>query len=340
MNRLGVFVVAGSIAALTSFAAAGDGTESQQAQNAAARPTKLMVGDAAPKLSVANWIKGEPVQSFDRGKVYVVEFWATWCPPCIRSIPHVSALQNKYADKGVTMIGMTSPDRRNTLARVRSFVAEQGSKMAYTVAFDDPRRLTDQAWMNAASQNGIPTAFIVDRAGRLAWIGHPMMMDEPLGQIVEGNFDISASARNFARQVEGQSREMRIQQEFNRFASLLIEEKDYDKAYAVGRKLVAGDAKNHADALGAIAWIIVDPERDIKQRDTALALDAASRAVKLKKWTDPSTIDTLAWVHFTKGDVEKAIEVQQKAIALAQGEMKTFAEHSMEVFKGAKTGSQ
>src|SRR5947208_1155637 len=54
---------------------------------AADAPT-LHVGDRAPGLSVSKWLKGEPVTQFQPGKVYVVEFWATWRQPCIKSIPH------------------------------------------------------------------------------------------------------------------------------------------------------------------------------------------------------------------------------------------------------------
>ena len=68
---------------------------------------KLAVGDRAPALTVEKWVKGEPVTGFEKGKTYVVEFWATWCGPCIASMPHLSALQKEYKDK-VTIIGVTT----------------------------------------------------------------------------------------------------------------------------------------------------------------------------------------------------------------------------------------
>ena len=68
-----------------------------------AEPT-LDVGSPAPELDVEYWLsrgtgnRFPKVTKFEPGKVYVVEFWATWCPPCIASMPHLSQLQNKYAD--------------------------------------------------------------------------------------------------------------------------------------------------------------------------------------------------------------------------------------------------
>ena len=59
---------------------------------AVAQRKQLSVGDPAPGLDIDMWVKGEEV-SIESGKVYVIDFWATWCVPCRRSIPHLSELQ-------------------------------------------------------------------------------------------------------------------------------------------------------------------------------------------------------------------------------------------------------
>ena len=69
----------------------------------------LMVGDPAPTLSIAQWIKGDPVNAFADGQVYVVEFWATWCGPCRVSMPHMSSLQDQYSNE-VTFVGISDED--------------------------------------------------------------------------------------------------------------------------------------------------------------------------------------------------------------------------------------
>jgi len=136
----------------------------------------LKVGSKAPALKADKWVKGSEVKSFQSGKVYVVEFWATWCPPCRDSIPHLTELQK--AHKELTVIGMASSERKKTDADTRlevlqKFVQDQGDKMSYTVAYDGARAMAD-TWMKPANQQGIPCAFIVGGDGKIAFIGHPM----------------------------------------------------------------------------------------------------------------------------------------------------------------------
>src|SRR3954468_5703604 len=74
-----------------------------------ADPT-IKLGEKAPKLSIEEFLKGEKIEKFEDGKVYVLDFWATWCPPCIKSIPHLSELQKKFKDK-VVIIGIANSER-------------------------------------------------------------------------------------------------------------------------------------------------------------------------------------------------------------------------------------
>src|SRR3954468_10526558 len=96
----------------------------------AAKP--LSPGDPAPKLEVKEFVKGEPVKALDKGTVYVVEFWATWCPPCRTSIPHLTELQKKHKD--LVVIGVSVSER--DFDKVKPFVEEMGDKMDYRVAID------------------------------------------------------------------------------------------------------------------------------------------------------------------------------------------------------------
>ncbi len=139
----------------------------------------LKVGDAAPEIKIDKWVKGDEVKSFESGKVYAVEFWATWCPPCVKSIPHLTDLQKKHKDDGLTIIGVAASERQKAkgqdtrLANLENFVKGKGDQMNYAVAYDSDREMATD-WMRAAGQTGIPTVFIVGGDGKVAWIGYPM----------------------------------------------------------------------------------------------------------------------------------------------------------------------
>ena len=87
--------IVGLVLILMSLVTAGSGAET----------VKLgQIGCIAPKLEGLEWVKGDPVR-MQKGSIYVVEFWATWCGPCIRGIPHLTELQQKYKFNLVMVIG-------------------------------------------------------------------------------------------------------------------------------------------------------------------------------------------------------------------------------------------
>jgi thiol-disulfide isomerase/thioredoxin len=136
----------------------------------------LKPGSVAPALQVSRWVKGDGPWKLDAGKVYVVEFWATWCPPCKASIPHLTAMARAYEDK-VTFIGVSVWEQGSGQAledNVDAFVRDMGDKMDYFVARDTASGAMAKTWLKAAGKDGIPAAFIVDGDGKIAWIGHPM----------------------------------------------------------------------------------------------------------------------------------------------------------------------
>lgn len=154
-------------------------SQRKPAQKKPAPEATLKVGSEAPKLSVETWVKGDSVGKFEEGKVYVVEFWATWCPPCIEAIPHLSELQERHKQDGLTVIGVAGSERQKSqggddtrLKGVQQFVRGKGKQMNYTVAFDADRSMA-AAWMVPAGKSGIPCSFVVGHDGKIAWIGNP-----------------------------------------------------------------------------------------------------------------------------------------------------------------------
>ena len=155
----------------------------------AARASILLPGDPAPPLAPGTWLKGDPVKAFEKGRIYVVEFWATWCVPCRDSIPHLSELQARYPD--VVFIGQDCFEESQ--AGVPAFVRSMGDKMSYRVALDDVSAMKDGrmagTWLQPAGQSGIPVAFLVDRDTKIAWIGHPSNLEPVLKQVIAGTFN-------------------------------------------------------------------------------------------------------------------------------------------------------
>jgi thiol-disulfide isomerase/thioredoxin len=137
----------------------------------------LKVGDAAPPLSVDAWVKGDAVSGFEKGRVYVIEFWATWCIPCRASMPHLTELQKKYKDLTVICVAgserVKKDEKDQRLDNLRKFVKERDADMGFRVAYDAKNAMTT-GWMIPAGQRGIPCGFIVDGDGKIAYLGYPM----------------------------------------------------------------------------------------------------------------------------------------------------------------------
>ena len=147
----------------------------------------LKVEDNAPTTRPQSMLKGEPIKEFTPGEVYVFECWATWCGPCIASIPHLNDLHQKMQKKGVTIVGVNVWDGEkdaDAAKRAQEFVDKQGDKMAYRVALGGNDFIKD--WLDAAKVQGIPHAFIV-KDGKIKWMGHPKAITaELLGNIITG----------------------------------------------------------------------------------------------------------------------------------------------------------
>ncbi len=136
------------------------------------------VGDPAVPLAHVAWVKGEPLKL--GGSIVVVEIWATWCPPCLESIPHLTKLQRRYRDQ-VRIVGLSDEER----PLVNEFVAKMGAGMDYRVGLINEAEVV--AWIT--QEGSRPTAFLIDVGGTVVWRGHPMDLDRPLANLVTGTFD-------------------------------------------------------------------------------------------------------------------------------------------------------
>jgi cytochrome c biogenesis protein CcmG, thiol:disulfide interchange protein DsbE len=128
-------------------------------------------GQAAPQDWVGKEFPAYTVDYLDKqpetkGKPVLVEFWATWCPPCKASIPHLNTIYKKHKDAGLVIIGVSDEDK-DTIEKFRKNVP-----MDYTVAIDK-KELGQKLGVQ-----GIPHAFLIGKDGKVAWQGHPMRLTD------------------------------------------------------------------------------------------------------------------------------------------------------------------
>ncbi len=120
-----------------------------------------MLGRPAPALDLSGWLNGEVKLEALKGKIVVVDFWATWCGPCRASIPHNNELARKYADRGVVVLGACGSGR----GEERMEEVARATGLAYPTA--RATRATTEAWR----VQWWPTYAVIDRKGALRALG-------------------------------------------------------------------------------------------------------------------------------------------------------------------------
>lgn len=312
--------------------------------------TYLNICDPAPSIASAKWYKGTPIRSFQKGQVYMVEFWATWCGPCKENIPHLTAMAKKFAGKA-SIVGISiweTNDRTSSeyLKKVEAFVKDQGEKMDYNVAADLPDGKIGNGWMKAADESGIPTSFIVGRDGKIAWIGHPANAESVLTQVVEDRFDVAAARARRATEVETvrpirEAMEAKDYQKAVRLIDQAVAKKPEMERYYAYDRLVAGFHGTPKEAMKSADKILAESGGDIgayrmvasifaSQKDLSPATYRYGKSV-IAKALEKGEMKYMflamgAEVSASLGEYDEAIRSQEEAVKAAEGDSHAPAE--------------
>ena len=351
--------------------------------NADTQLPDIVVGSMAPKLVVETWLKNaksigasdDVPFSFARDQVYLIEFWGTRCGPCIESVPKLQRLLEAHP-KGLTIIAVSiregEPDNDytvETLQRVKDFVEKYLKDATFAIAYDGLKQEANRHWMLRGELDAIPTAFLIDQKGRIAYIGHPLspVLEKRLADLMQGKFDIESAAVKYRSHLV----EKRLMQKARELAQagkldsaiavmenlvamapswesavslekfqMLMEGKHYDRAFVVAETIV-----NQPDVSGRMCEYIASRIGALALQDAqkgmGLALRSAKMAVEKNIEKYPVPPATLAEIYWKQGDREKAIEWQRHAVELADPEYKKNFQPQLEFYlQGSKTAGQ
>lgn len=317
----------------------------------------LTVGSKAPALAIEHWISDgngafSQITTFKPGKIYVVEFWATWCGPCLKAMPHLAELQEKYKNK-IQFISVTN----ESLEEVSALLSEEypgidktfGELTSTYCLTADPDQSTHLEYMDAAGVNGVPSAFVVGPTGEIELIGHPLSIDGVLEKMTNGTWDRKAyyAAKKKEESLLGQIADAIDAEDVSKAFQLSLQLDELTEpselmqvhfmqtqlAIRVGDKEAQEFFANTAEklnsedgAVAAMVWMVVQMKNEGEKPSPGILKTAeqtlTDHIAGLKtpnadrKMMKGAVMDILSHLYFVQGRLDEAIANQEAAVEL------------------------
>lgn len=175
-------------AGMPSMAGSSEKKEDKTAAAGEALPEMFL--DGIPEV----WLQGDPVKKWEKDKVYIFEFWATWCGPCLAAMPHMEHLHQVLKENpNLQIIGVNVMDRKSP-ENLKEFLKNRPTPLTYTMAVDVDGKRTKAKWLDPLEVNGIPHVFAI-KNGKLIWRGHPLKLsEEMLTAMLKPDFSVGLPA--------------------------------------------------------------------------------------------------------------------------------------------------
>jgi tetratricopeptide (TPR) repeat protein len=320
-------------------------------------------GAPAPSMEGGVWTRGEAQNALRLGRVHLIAFWTSDIAERADALPLM--LEMAQADEVVPICVVASDKDDAAFARLaRSGDAPRDLR----IVKDHPEESTGPLvtrWLSGLLNTAYPLTFIVDRKGQVAFVGDITEAREVLPEVLSGKRTGASETQRLAEAEDSYAAardeaDLATQRlvaagdfagaaaaldavvarhvpwagmlQFQKF-TYLLRAQQFDQAYTLADK-IAEAHRFDPNELNTLAWFMVDEEW-IAQRDLDRALGIAKRSNELSGYRIAAYLDTLARVHFERGDLGKAFELQSKALSLARPEERDELQRAYDRYRAA-----